>query len=71
MNYFVSTEIGIANLLQRQFDWTANTLFFEEIPHARDPARNKFIVAHDDVVYCAPVSNRRYHSFAESDFAYR
>ncbi|KAI9448019.1 hypothetical protein H4582DRAFT_2139410 [Lactarius indigo] len=54
MNYFVSTEIGISNLLQRQFDWTANTLFFEEIPHARDPARNKFIVAHDDLVYCAP-----------------
>ncbi|KAI0005030.1 hypothetical protein BJV74DRAFT_806468 [Russula compacta] len=53
MNYFVSTEMGIANLLQRQFDWTANTLFFEEIPHARDPSRNKFIVANDDVVLCA------------------
>ncbi len=56
MNYFVSTEMGIANLLQRQFDWTANTLFFEEIPHARDPSRNKYIVANDDVVLCAPVS---------------
>jgi len=54
MNYFVSTEMGIANLLQRQFDWTANTLFFEEIPHARDPSRNKYIVANDDVVLCAP-----------------
>jgi len=54
MNYFISTEVGIANLLQRQFDWTANTLFFEEIPHARDPSRNKFIVANDDVVFCAP-----------------
>jgi hypothetical protein len=48
--------MGIANLLQRQFDWTANTLFFEEIPHARDPSRNKYIVANDDVVLCAPVS---------------
>jgi len=57
MNYFVSTEMGIANLLQRQFDWTANTLFFEEIPHARDPSRNKYIVANDDVVLCAPVSS--------------
>jgi hypothetical protein len=56
MNYFVSTEMGISNLLQRQFDWTANTLFFEEIPHARDPARNKFILANDDVVLCASVS---------------
>jgi hypothetical protein len=59
MNYFVSTEMGIANLLQRQFDWTANTLFFEEIPHARDPSRNKYIVANDDVVLCAPVSPPR------------
>ncbi len=65
MNYFVSTEIGISNLLQRQFDWTANTLFFEEIPHSRDPARNKFIVANDDVVYCAPVSSQWSHSFAK------
>jgi hypothetical protein len=56
MNYFASTEIGIANLLQRQFDWVANTLFFEEIPHALDPSRKKFIVANDDVVLCAPVS---------------
>jgi hypothetical protein len=56
MNYFASTEIGIANLLQRQFDWAANTLFFEDIPHALDPSRNKFIVANNDVVLCAPVS---------------
>lgn len=57
MNYFVSTEVGIANLLHKQFDWTANTLFFEEIPHARDPSRNKFIMANNDVVFCAPVSH--------------
>jgi len=56
MNYFVSTEMGISNLLQRQFDWTANTLFFEEIPHPRDPSRNKFILANNDVVLCASVS---------------
>ncbi|KAI0254706.1 hypothetical protein BJV78DRAFT_1182312 [Lactifluus subvellereus] len=54
MNYFVSTEMGTANQLQRQFDWTANTLFFDEIPHARDPARNKYILANNDVVFCAP-----------------
>ena len=59
MNYFASTEIGIANLLQRQFDWAANTLFFEEIPHALDPSRNKFIIANGDVVLCAPVSPPR------------
>ena len=59
MNYFFSTEIGIANLLQRQFDWAANTLFFEEIPNALDSSRNKFIVANDDVVLSAPVSPPR------------
>ncbi|KAI9452089.1 hypothetical protein F5148DRAFT_1237523 [Russula earlei] len=53
MNYFVSTEVGIVNLLRKQFDWSSNTLFFEEIPHARDPSRNKFIVANDDVVLSA------------------
>jgi hypothetical protein len=31
-------------------------LFIEEIPHALDPSRNKFIVANHDVVLCAPVS---------------
>jgi hypothetical protein len=56
MNYFSSTEIGIVNLLQRQFDWEANTLFIEEIPHALDPSRNKFIVANGDAIICGPVS---------------
>lgn len=65
MNYFSSTEIGIANLLQRQFDWEANTLFVEEIPHALDPSRNKFIVANGDAVICAPVSSLRPHLLYE------
>jgi hypothetical protein len=59
MNYFVSTELGTANQLQRRFDWNSNTLFLDEIPHARDPARTKFILANDDVVFCAPVSPRQ------------
>jgi hypothetical protein len=59
MNYFFSTELGTSNQLQRQFDWMSNTLFFDEIPHARDPMRNKFILAHNDVVFCAPVSPRQ------------
>lgn len=63
LNYFTSTEIGIANLLQRQFDWEANTLFIEEIPHALDPLRNKFIVANNDVVLCAQVSPLQTHPF--------
>lgn len=58
--------MGTANQLQRQFDWTANTLFFDEIPHARDPARNKYILANNDVVFCAPVSPRQLSSFVGS-----
>jgi len=37
-------------------------LFFEEIPRALDPSRNKFIVANNDVVLCAPVSPPRRHT---------
>lgn len=31
-------------------------MFVEEIPHALDPSRNKFIVANNDVVLCAQFS---------------
>lgn len=30
MRYFVGEEIGIATMLQRYFDWSANILWFEE-----------------------------------------
>lgn len=30
MRYYVGEEIGIATMLQRYFDWSANILWFEE-----------------------------------------
>lgn len=51
MRYFVGTELGVANLLQRHFDWSSNSLFFEEIPHARDISKTLFILGgKDDIV---------------------
>ena len=39
VRYFAGMELGIANLIQRHFDWMSNTLWFEEIPEARDAKR--------------------------------
>lgn len=51
MRYFVGTELGVANLLQRYFDWSSNSLFFEEIPNARDIRKTLFILGgKDDIV---------------------
>jgi hypothetical protein len=60
MRYFVSSELGVANLLQRNFDWVSNTLWFEEIPHARDPARTRYFLGGKDEILNAEV---RYISF--------
>lgn len=52
MRYFVGTEIGVVNLLQRHFCWTSNSLWFEEIPSARDPHRTKFLLGgKDDIIH--------------------
>jgi pimeloyl-ACP methyl ester carboxylesterase len=50
MKYFVGAEIGVANLLQRHFDWASNSLFFEEIPNARDPSRTLFVLGGKDAI---------------------
>ncbi|QRV73174.1 alpha/beta hydrolase family protein [Ceratobasidium sp. AG-Ba] len=50
MRYFVGTELGVANHIQRQFDWSANSLWFEEIPAARDPARSAFFIGGKDSI---------------------
>ncbi|KAJ3493881.1 hypothetical protein NLJ89_g10917 [Agrocybe chaxingu] len=51
IRYFVGTEIGVANLLQRHFCWTSNSLWFEEIPNARDPSKTLFLLGgKDDII---------------------
>lgn len=55
MRYFVSSELGVANLLQRNFDWVSNTLWFEEIPNARDPTKTKYFLGGKDDILNAEV----------------
>lgn len=50
MRYFVGTELGVANHIQRQFDWSANSLWFEEIPAARDINRAAFFIGGKDSI---------------------
>lgn len=59
IRYFVGTELGVANLLQRHFDWLSNTLWFEEIPNARDSSRTLFLLGGKDSIVDAEV-NRAY-----------
>jgi hypothetical protein len=50
MKYFVASELGVANLLQRHFDWSSNALWYEEIPNVRDPAKTMFILGGKDSI---------------------
>lgn len=56
MRYFVSTELGVANLLQRHFDWSANALWYEDIPNARDASKSLFVIGGKDSIMNANVS---------------
>ena len=55
MKYFVGTELGVANLLQRHFDWVSNSLWYEEIPNARDPSKTLFVMGGQDAIINATV----------------
>ena len=55
MKYFVGTELGVANFLNRHFDWIANALWYEEIPHARDPTKAMFFLGGKDAIIDAQV----------------
>ena len=46
----------MANLLQRHFDCLSNTLWFEEIPNARDPQRSLFFIGGKDSIVDAEVN---------------
>uniref|UniRef100_A0A0W0FJY6 AB hydrolase-1 domain-containing protein n=1 Tax=Moniliophthora roreri TaxID=221103 RepID=A0A0W0FJY6_MONRR len=48
VKYFVGTELGVANLLQRHFDWSSNSLWFEEIPNARNPSKTLYLLGGKD-----------------------
>lgn len=50
MKYFVGMELGVANFLQRHFDWSANALWYEQIPNARDPSKTMFFLGGKDAI---------------------
>lgn len=50
MYYFVGSELGVANFIQRHFDWTSNALWYEEIPNARDPSKSMFVLGGQDSI---------------------
>ena len=56
IKYFVGTELGVANFLQRHFDWSSNALWYEEIPNARDPQKTMFVLGGKDSIIDANVS---------------
>lgn len=55
MKYFVGMELGVANFLQRHFDWSANALWYEQIPNARDPSKAMFFLGGRDAIVDASV----------------
>lgn len=56
MRYLVGTELGVANTLQRHFDWPSNSLWFEDIPNACDPDKTLIVLGGMDAILNAEVS---------------
>ncbi|KAF8913969.1 hypothetical protein CPB84DRAFT_1758047 [Gymnopilus junonius] len=50
IRYFVGTELGVVNLVQRHFCWTSNSLWFEEIPNATDFQKTLFLLGGKDSI---------------------
>ncbi|KAI1795198.1 hypothetical protein LXA43DRAFT_993885 [Ganoderma leucocontextum] len=50
IKYFVGMELGVANFLQRHFDWSSNSLWYEEIPNAKDLKKTMFVLGGKDTI---------------------
>ncbi|KAF5344126.1 hypothetical protein D9758_008873 [Tetrapyrgos nigripes] len=48
VRYFVGSELGVANLMHKHFDWSSNALWYEDIPNARDPSKTIFLLGAKD-----------------------
>ena len=59
IRYFVGRELGVANLLQRHFDWFANLLFPQDIPSLTNPHKSAFFLAVNDSIL-HPQRNRKH-----------
>lgn len=58
LRYFVARELGTANVLTRNFDWSSNVLFIDDIPNHDNPNRTRVYLAGSDTVVDAPVVER-------------
>lgn len=58
MRYFVGSELGVSNVLQRHFCWTSNSLWFEEIPNATDQSKTFFCMGGKDIIVNTEVSDK-------------
>jgi hypothetical protein len=71
--YFIATEVGIANYIQRvsarctasgqrlirqHFDWAENNLFVDEISGAKDSSRMAVFLGAQDIIIDAPRARR-------------
>ena len=54
MQYYVARELGIALMLQRYFDWSANITWAEEIPALTDNHKTAFFLSEKDSILNAP-----------------
>lgn len=50
IRFNLGTELGIANYIQRHFDWCSSLLFVREIPGFEDPNRLMIILSGKDVI---------------------
>ncbi|KAF7301736.1 hypothetical protein MIND_00739200 [Mycena indigotica] len=54
VRYFVGRELGTAAQLYRNFDWSSNELWFEDIPNAQDPTKTFFLLGGNDAIVNSP-----------------
>ncbi|WFD21601.1 hypothetical protein MEQU1_000256 [Malassezia equina] len=55
LRYFVARELGTANLLMRHFDWSANVLLADEMPHREYNLLRIYLGGADTVVKASSV----------------
>lgn len=51
----IASELGIANTISRYFDWAANVLFADDIPHLTDASKTTFFLGGKDAIIHAEV----------------
>lgn len=50
LKYLIATELGIANTIQRHFDWSTNSLFLEDVPNVVEAEKTLFVLGGEDII---------------------